>query len=480
MTTHVFVGPTLRSGEIVARLPEAVIHPPIRHGDPFRIALEPGDTVAVIDGLFFQSTAVRHKELLWLLSRSIRVVGASSMGALRAAELDRFGMRGMGDIYLAFSTGRIDADDEVAVAHGDAADDWAGCSDSLVNLRAAAARAHSAGVLSSDEATAFVDEARSTYFADRHATLIVRRCVADGSLGVATGDRFAAWLHGNDWNAKADDARLLLDSLATNDDAIRAADARDWRIGEMSSFVHVWQREFTPIGRAGVTGRDVEGLQLFATDAPDVVARLGRTVATRSWDSAPGSDLVELCRDAGFTRASDQIDEALKDHLHSEERAGRTIEEQVALALSRIAFAAAGHAEPRPRYPVAAVDLAAEVATFNAELARRASHHRPEHIAPATVDRYFARWWAATRRSRHDEGDSEASTSFGRWLADPSPSSPRTACPSCDGSRHDCGRCHDRGCGAGRGSLLLAALPGLDAPAEPAAADPPRRRCPPD
>lgn len=394
MTTHVFVGPTLTSGEIVARLPDAVIHPPIKHGDPFRIALDPGDTVAVIDGLFFQSTAVRHKELLWLLSRRIRVVGASSMGALRAAELDRFGMRGIGEIYGAFSTGRVDADDEVAVAHGDAADDWTGCSDALVNLRAAASRAQSAGVLTSDEAASFVDEARSTYFADRHARLIVRRCVSNGRLGVATADRFSAWLRGNNWNAKADDARLLLDSLAANDHAVRAPDAQDWPIGEMSSFVYEWQREFTPIGGAGVTGRDVEGLlRLFATDAPDVVARLGRTVATRSWDSSPESDLVDLCRDAGLTHPSDQIDEALKGHLQAEERAGRTIEAQVALALSRIAFAAAGHSEPRPRYPAAAVELAAAVETFNAELARRAAHLRPEHIAPATVDRYFGRWW---------------------------------------------------------------------------------------
>lgn len=394
MTTHVFVGPTLTAGEIVARLPQAVIHPPIKHGDPFRIALEPGDTVAVIDGLFFQSTAVRHKELLWLLSRGIRVVGASSMGALRAAELDRFGMRGIGEIYQAPSTGRIDADDEVAVTHADAADGWATGSDALVNLRAAAARAQSAGVLTSDEAAAFVEAARSTYFADRHATLVVRRCVSDGSLDVATADRFAAWLQGNNWNAKADDARLLLDSLAADDDAVRAPDARDWPIGEMSSFVYEWRREFAPLGRSGVTGRDVEGLlRLFAVDAPDVVARLGRTVATRSWDSSPGSDLVDLCRDAGFTRPSDQLDDALKGHLHAEERGGRTIEEQVALALSRIAFAAAGHAEPRPHYPTAAVELAEAVATFNAELARRAFHHRPEYIAPATVDRHFGRWW---------------------------------------------------------------------------------------
>ena len=47
-----------------------------------------------------------HKEILFALSEGIDVYGAASMGALRAAELDAFGMRGIGDVYSAYAEGR--------------------------------------------------------------------------------------------------------------------------------------------------------------------------------------------------------------------------------------------------------------------------------------------------------------------------------------------------------------------------------------
>ena len=42
------------------------------------------------------------------------------MGALRAAELHAFGMRGVGRIFEAFRDGELEDDDEVAVVHGPA------------------------------------------------------------------------------------------------------------------------------------------------------------------------------------------------------------------------------------------------------------------------------------------------------------------------------------------------------------------------
>ena len=39
----------------------------------------------------------------------VRVYGAASMGALRAAELDAFGMVGIGKIYESYRVGRYDA-----------------------------------------------------------------------------------------------------------------------------------------------------------------------------------------------------------------------------------------------------------------------------------------------------------------------------------------------------------------------------------
>ena len=42
-------------------------------------------------GAFASVPAVRHKEILWALSEGIPVIGAASIGALRAAELTAFG-----------------------------------------------------------------------------------------------------------------------------------------------------------------------------------------------------------------------------------------------------------------------------------------------------------------------------------------------------------------------------------------------------
>jgi len=51
--------------------------------------------------------------MLW--RAGARVLGASSMGALRASELDIYGMEGIGLIYQAYKSGHLVSDDEVAL-----------------------------------------------------------------------------------------------------------------------------------------------------------------------------------------------------------------------------------------------------------------------------------------------------------------------------------------------------------------------------
>ena len=89
-----------------------------------------------MDGVFERVPAVWHKEILFALSEGIHVYGAASMGALRAAELDRFGMRGVGEVYRAYADGVLEDDDEVAVAHAGAEDGFRPISDSMVDIRA--------------------------------------------------------------------------------------------------------------------------------------------------------------------------------------------------------------------------------------------------------------------------------------------------------------------------------------------------------
>ena len=71
----------------------------------------------------------------------MQVFGASSMGALRAAELAPFGMDGRRRIFEAFRGGELEDDDEVAVVHADADAGYRPLSDAMVDMRATLAAA---------------------------------------------------------------------------------------------------------------------------------------------------------------------------------------------------------------------------------------------------------------------------------------------------------------------------------------------------
>src|ERR1700729_3251607 len=95
MMTFIFVGPTLPADEI-ARTQGFVFLPPVAQGDLYRAARLRPRAIGVIDGFFSGAPSVWHKEILWAMSEGVPVFGAASMGALRAAELHEFGMRGIG------------------------------------------------------------------------------------------------------------------------------------------------------------------------------------------------------------------------------------------------------------------------------------------------------------------------------------------------------------------------------------------------
>src|SRR5687768_11949029 len=97
--TLVFLGPSLPPKE-AKDICDAIYLPPAAQGSIIS-AVQRYDPRAmlIIDGSFQSEPAVRHKEILWAIARGVTVIGAASMGALRAAELHRHGMIGVGLIY---------------------------------------------------------------------------------------------------------------------------------------------------------------------------------------------------------------------------------------------------------------------------------------------------------------------------------------------------------------------------------------------
>jgi hypothetical protein len=131
-------------------------------------ALEGGaGCVVLIDGLFDRYPAIRHKELLALIHAGVPVIGASSMGALRAAELHRHGMLGAGRIFAAYAAGRLVGDDEVCVLHGPAEMDWAPLTLPLVNVRATLVRAVRRRELARGAAREVLRAAAEIFFKER-------------------------------------------------------------------------------------------------------------------------------------------------------------------------------------------------------------------------------------------------------------------------------------------------------------------------
>lgn len=113
----IFGGPSLR-GVNTQLLLGSDVRGPARRGDLEALAQreKPG-TVLLVDGLFGRSMAVTPTECKELLIRGWTLLGCSSMGALRASELWSLGMIGVGDVFQMLRSGRINNDDEVAVAY---------------------------------------------------------------------------------------------------------------------------------------------------------------------------------------------------------------------------------------------------------------------------------------------------------------------------------------------------------------------------
>jgi hypothetical protein len=211
VTVFIFLGPTLSSDDARKEL-AAIYLPPVAQGDVYRAAKEKPFAIGIIDGYFERIPAVWHKEILWALSQKIHVFGAASMGALRAAELDRFGMQGVGEIYHAFRSGELEDDDEVAVVHGDADTGYRALSEAMVNLRATLSRAAQANVLTCEVRQRLESLAKAMFYPDRsYSQLLVR--AAEAGLPKGELEAFARFVVVNRVDQKRADAVSLLHAV---------------------------------------------------------------------------------------------------------------------------------------------------------------------------------------------------------------------------------------------------------------------------
>lgn len=210
MIATVFVGPSISAAEAGEMIPNAVFRPPAEQGDLLSAVSEDGaEIIGLIDGTFHQNLSVWHSEVCYLLSRGITIYGASSMGALRAVETERFGMVGIGRVFRWYREGAITGDDEVALVHGDESSNFHNISLPLVNIRASVEKATSNGSLLKSIGDRVIEIVKSVYYPERRLRSILQLCRESGFSNLELSATQEALTTGY-VDVKRDDARDLL------------------------------------------------------------------------------------------------------------------------------------------------------------------------------------------------------------------------------------------------------------------------------
>ena len=143
---------------------EVIYKKPIKRGDLGLAIKEHPDIIGIIDGVFH--SAVAHREILKAIDEGITVVGSSSMGALRASELDTLGMKGIGYVYEQYATGKVTSDDDVAVMLD--SETLEQLSEPLINMEYTFTKAVKENIITEDEKNELLSIAKSTFYPKRN------------------------------------------------------------------------------------------------------------------------------------------------------------------------------------------------------------------------------------------------------------------------------------------------------------------------
>ena len=214
---YVFVGPTLAVADASAEL-DAIYLPPAAMGDVYQLWRLRPRAIGIIDGYFEHRPAVWHKEIMWVMERGVHVFGGAGAGALRALELETFGMRGIGWVFQAFRDGILDQDDEVAVLCGGQVDGYRPRSEAMVNIRQTLRAARREKLLSETTCGLITQTAKMTFYARRKWPDLLETSLREGA-NPAEIAALRSWLDSSRVDQMADDALAMLREMRSFLDA---------------------------------------------------------------------------------------------------------------------------------------------------------------------------------------------------------------------------------------------------------------------
>jgi len=202
----VFIGPSLSLNQ-ARKILDAEYHPPVARDDVAILLNDPPDIIGIIDGVFHQQPAVSHREILHALEAGVIIVGGSSMGALRSAELDYAGMIGIGKVYQNYRDGVIESDDDVAIVFNPETHEL--LSEALVSMNHNFQMAEKDGIITSSDVKNLYETAKKIYYPQRTYT----RVLTDSKLDKEKKKQLNSYLDNKGIDIKEEDAKKVLEYI---------------------------------------------------------------------------------------------------------------------------------------------------------------------------------------------------------------------------------------------------------------------------
>lgn len=204
----IFAGPSLYGVELDRTI---MRFGPAQLGSIYLAAKSGYKVIGLVDAIFGNVPTVWHKEILYAMERGCVVYGSSSAGALRAAELHTYGMRGVGLCYRLYRAGVITDDDEVAVLHGDASTNYVQFTEPLINARLTFRKLRRNGFLTVNQEVEIITRLKKIHFSERTFSEYGRALTS--VFASSEGDRIHRLLKSHYRDIKKEDARQLVYDL---------------------------------------------------------------------------------------------------------------------------------------------------------------------------------------------------------------------------------------------------------------------------
>lgn len=208
MSIVIYTGLSL-SFEDAKKILDAEYLPPVKRGDIYDLLEKRDDIeiIGIIDGVFHQSPAVAHKEILEALKRGITVVGGASMGALRACELYPYGMIGVGNIFEDYKNGTIESDDDVAVSLNP--ETYEQMSESWINMKYNFEFAVEENVITKQECDELLAISKDTYYPKRSFNYVIKK----SSLNDDKKTDLISFIKSKEFDIKNQDAKKVIEYI---------------------------------------------------------------------------------------------------------------------------------------------------------------------------------------------------------------------------------------------------------------------------